>query len=123
MLRQGDATVRPGSTHAFPDFTRANDGKLVIEDDDDVRDLDVYVMAGDDTDPPASHSYEASLYTMRDRLLVRVVKRCDSSGRLLRTNPEHTELRSSDDGGRTWQTISQAPTLEGWELVDRVEAH
>lgn len=122
LVRRGDGTLsRPVPTDSSPDFSGANDGALVIEDGDALRDLGVYVTAGDDTDPPTHFSYEASLYASNDRLVVCVMMRRSSSSRFLNASGEETAWRISEDSGRTWQVIESTPTLDAWRLVDRVD--
>lgn len=123
LVRKGDGTLRrPQRTGSSPDFSGANDGALVIEDGAAVRDVGVDVMAGDDTDPPTHYSYEASLFALDERLVVCTTMRRSSSSRLLNASGDETAIRISDDSGRTWRVSAFAPTLDGWRLVDRIEA-
>ena len=82
----------------------------------------IYLMAGDDSDPPTHYSYEAELHATSALLVVRVVQRQSSSGLLIGLQPERTEWRISSDGGRSWRPASAAPSLDGARLLDRITA-
>lgn len=118
MLRKHDGTLgRPAPTGSVYDFSHANSGDLVIEDGEAIHEVGAYVMACADWGPPPTvYSYEASLFTLDDRLLVRAIQRDDALAL------DRISLRLSDDGGRTWQLLTVAPPLEAWRLVDEVEA-
>jgi hypothetical protein len=67
--------------------------------------LGVYVMSGDDTDPPTRYQYDAELLATRRRFLVRLRQHQTRQG-------ERLMWFVSDDAGRSWReaAIDSAPS-------------
>lgn len=116
FVRSSDGSLRrPEPTGRSPDFSGDNDGALVLVAGGEQLDVGVYLMAGDDTDPPTHYAYDVELYETNEILVVRTIKRQTHLGELL-------ETRISDDHGRSWRLTSAAVAVDGARLLDRIGA-
>jgi hypothetical protein len=116
FVRASDGSLRrPEPTGQSPDFSGGNDGALVLVAGGEQRDVGVYLMAGDDTDPPMHYAYDVELYELNDALMIRTIRWETRRG-------EVVETRVSDDHGRTWRMTSAPRALDGALLLDRIGA-
>ncbi len=79
-----------------------SDGSLYFVDQHCDVPLGVFVMSGDDTDPPTRYEYEAELFALDDRLVVRLRQYKTLHG-------ERSRWFVSDDLGRCWREAAFDP--------------